>query len=68
MAETTTTGQEHKDAYGGGDFENVTMEGGSHHSLGVLSFVTSVGGGGDATCLTASNRIKREGEQDFSND
>ena len=33
MAVTTATGQEHRDGDGGGDCEDVTMEGGSHRSL-----------------------------------
>ncbi len=34
MAVTTATGREHEDSDGGGDCEDVTMEGGSHRSLG----------------------------------
>jgi hypothetical protein len=34
MAVTTATGREHEDGDGGGDCEDVTMEGGSHRSLG----------------------------------
>jgi hypothetical protein len=34
MAGTTATGQEHDGGNGGGDCEDVTMEGGSHRSLG----------------------------------
>ena len=34
MAVTTVTGREHEDCDGGGDCEDVTMEGGSHRSLG----------------------------------
>jgi len=34
MAVTTATGREHEDGDGGGDCEYVTMEGGSHSSLG----------------------------------
>jgi hypothetical protein len=34
MAVTTATGREHEDGDGGGDCEDVTTEGGSHHSLG----------------------------------
>ncbi len=34
MAVTTATGREHEDGNGGGDCEDVTMEGGSHRSLG----------------------------------
>ena len=34
MAMTTATGREHEDGDGGGDCEDVTMEGGSHRSLG----------------------------------
>ena len=33
MAVTTATGREHEDCDGGGDCEDVTMEGGSHRSL-----------------------------------
>ena len=33
MAVTTATGREHEDGNGGGDCEDVTMEGGSHRSL-----------------------------------
>ena len=55
VAVTTATGQEHEDSNGGGDFKDVTME-------------ASVGGGGDAACLTAGDRIQREGEREFGND
>ena len=55
MAVTTATGQKHEDSNGGGDFKDVTME-------------ASVGGGGDAACLTAGDRIQREGEREFGND
>ena len=34
MAVTTATSREHEDGDGGGDCEDVTMEGGSHRSLG----------------------------------
>ncbi len=34
MVVTTATGWEHEDGNGGGDCEDVTMEGGSHRSLG----------------------------------
>ena len=34
MVVTTATGREHEDGDGGGDCEDVTMEGGSHRSLG----------------------------------
>jgi len=34
MAVTTASGREHKDGDRGGDFEDVTTEGGSHRSLG----------------------------------
>ena len=34
MAATTVTGREHEDGDGGGDCEDVPMEGGSHSSLG----------------------------------
>ena len=34
MAVTTATGREHEDGDGGGDCEYMTMEGGSHSSLG----------------------------------
>ena len=34
MAVTTANGREHEDGDGGGDCEDVTMEGGSHRSLG----------------------------------
>ena len=63
MAMTTATGREHEDGNGGGDCEDVTMEGGSHRSLGDCDH-----GGGDAACLTDGNRIKWEGKLDCSND
>ena len=63
MAMTTATGREHEDGNGGGDCEDVTMEGGSHRSLGDRDH-----GGGDAACLTDGNRIKWEGKLDCSND
>ncbi len=34
MAVTMATGREHEDGDGGGDCEDMTMEGGSHRSLG----------------------------------
>ena len=34
MAVTTATSREHEDGNGGGKCEDVTMEGGSHRSLG----------------------------------
>ena len=35
---------------------------------GIMSFVAGRGGGGDAACLTAGDRIEREGELDCGND
>ena len=62
MAMTTATGREHKDGNGGGDCEDVTMEGGSHRSLRDRDH-----GDGDAPCLTDGNMIKLEGKLDCSN-
>ncbi len=45
MAVTMATGQEHKEGDGGGDCEDVTMEGGSHRSLGDCVFRGQRGGG-----------------------
>ena len=64
------TGREHKDGDGGGDCEDMTMEGGSHRSLeSCPSRPAEAGSGGDdAVCLTVGDRIKQEGEQDCGND
>ena len=35
---------------------------------GIVSFAAGGGGGGDAACLTAGDRIEREGELDCGND
>ena len=35
---------------------------------GIVSFAAGGGGGGDAACLTAGDRIKREGGLDCGND
>ena len=52
MAVMTATGRDHEDGDGGGDCEDVTMEGGSHRSLGGR----------------VRDRIEREGERDCGND
>jgi hypothetical protein len=66
-AVTTATGREHEDGNGGGDCEDVTRR--EAHAalwlcLGIVSFAAGGGGGGggDAACLTAGDRIKREGK------
>ena len=69
---TVATGQEHEDSDGGGDCEDVTMENGGMFSPlsggSCPSRPAEAGGGGDAKCLTAGDRIKREGKQDCGND